>query len=121
MTVIKKYDDGTSQWETIVVGKQGPAGVVQANTPITYDGPSQTVGIDANGYVASVNGSVGTVVLDAAGVGAIGTATGLWVYDYGTAIPSVRPSAAAVYWRGTAAPGTAIAVPGDLWYDTTGD
>jgi len=54
-------------------------------------------------------------------VGAIGTAFGLYVEDYGTAIPSVRPDAAAVYWRGTAEPGTAIAANGDLWYDTTGD
>jgi hypothetical protein len=46
---------------------------------------------------------------------------GVYVYDYGTAVPSSRPVAAAVYWRGTAAPGTAISQPGDLWYDTTGD
>jgi hypothetical protein len=26
MTVIKKFDTGTSQWEAIVVGKQGPSG-----------------------------------------------------------------------------------------------
>jgi hypothetical protein len=71
--------------------------------------------------VQSVNGSTGTVTVDAAGVGAIGTAFGLYVEDYGTAIPSVRPDAAAVYWRGTAEPGTAIAANGDLWYDTTGD
>jgi hypothetical protein len=70
--------------------------------------------------VQSVNGSVGTVVLDAAAVGAIGTAVGLYVEDYSTA-PSVRPVAAAVYWRGTVAPGTAVAANGDLWYDTTGD
>ena len=68
----------------------------------------------------SVNGSVGTVTLDAAAVGAIGTAVGLYVYDYGTAIPSVRPSALAVYWQGTAEPGTAIARAGDLWYDADG-
>ena len=71
--------------------------------------------------VQSVNGSVGTVTLDAAAVGAIGTATGLYVYDYGTAIPTVRPSALAVYWQGTAVPGTAISRNGDLWYDSTGD
>ena len=71
--------------------------------------------------VQSVNGSVGTVTLDAASVGAIGTAVGLYVYDYGTAIPSSRPDAAAVFWRGTAQPGTAIALAGDIWYDTTGD
>jgi hypothetical protein len=35
MTVIKQYNAGTSAWETIVVGKQGPrgfAGVVQSAT-----------------------------------------------------------------------------------------
>ena len=120
MTVLKAYDSDSGLWETIVVGKQGPPGVATAVAPITYDGPSQTVGIDAAGYVASVNGLAGTVSLDAAAVGAVGTATGLWVYDYGTAIPSVRPDAAAVYWQGTAEPGTAIARAGDLWYDADG-
>jgi len=71
--------------------------------------------------VQSVNSLSGTVVLDADAVGAIGTAVGLYVYDYGTAIPSVRPSALAVYWQGTAAPGTAMSRAGDLWYDSTGD
>jgi hypothetical protein len=70
--------------------------------------------------VQSVNGATGTVTVDAAGVGAIGTAFGLYVEDYTTA-PTERPVAAAVYWRGTAAPGTAVAQNGDLWYDTTGD
>jgi hypothetical protein len=121
VTVLKKYDTGTAAWETIVVGKQGPPGVVQADAPITYDPGLQTIGIDSAGYVASVNSLTGTVTLDAAAVGAVGTAVGLYVLDYGTAIPTVRPDAAAVYWRGTAAPGTAISVPGDLWYDTTGD
>jgi len=120
MTVIKAFDEDTSAWQTIVVGKQGPAGVVDADLPITYDAGTQTVGIDPAGYVASVNSSTGTVTLDAAGVGAIGTAVGLHVEDYSTA-PTARPVAAAVYWRGTAAPGTAVAQNGDLWYDTTGD
>lgn len=71
--------------------------------------------------VQSVNGGTGVVSLDYEDVGAVGTALGVYVYDYGTAVPSSRPSAAAVYWRGTAEPGTAIALPGDLWYDTTGD
>ena len=99
-------------------GPQGVPGVVAASAPVTYDSGTQTVGIDPVGYVASVNGSAGTVTLDAAAVGAVGTATGLWVYDYGTAIPSIRPDAAAVYWRGTAEPGTAIAVAGDIWFNT---
>jgi hypothetical protein len=78
--------------------------------------------IDASGApVQSVNGAAGTVVLVASDVGAVGTAVGVVVYDYGTAIPTFRPDAAAVYWRGTAAPGTAIALAGDIWYDTTGD
>jgi hypothetical protein len=120
MTVIKAYDENAEVWQTIVVGKQGPSGVAQADAPITYDGPTQTVGIDPAGYVAEVNGASGTVTLGATDVGAIGTAFGLYVEDYSTA-PSVRPVAAAVYWRGTAAPGTAVAANGDLWYDTTGD
>jgi hypothetical protein len=78
--------------------------------------------IDVSGApVQSVNGAAGTVVLVASDVGAVGTAVGVVVYDYGTAIPTVRPDAAAVYWRGTAAPGTAISLAGDIWYDTTGD
>jgi hypothetical protein len=78
--------------------------------------------IDASGApVQSVNGASGTVVLVASDVGAVGTAVGVVVYDYGTAIPTFRPDAAAVYWRGTAAPGTAIALAGDIWFDTTGD
>jgi hypothetical protein len=44
--------------------------VVDADAPITYDAGTQTVGIDSDGYVASVNGETGTVVLDAADVGA---------------------------------------------------
>jgi hypothetical protein len=46
MTVLKAYDDGTEEWQTIVVGRQGPAGVVQADLPITYDAGTQTVGSD---------------------------------------------------------------------------
>jgi len=111
MTVIKKFDTGTSEWETIVVGKQGPigpAGVVASETP-----PEDTdvVWIDTSETGAGIS---------ATDVGAIGTAVGLYVEDYTTA-PTVRPVAAAVYWRGTAAPGTAVAQPGDLWFDTTGD
>ena len=90
----------------VQVVSEGPQG------PIGPAGPAGTA------LVQSVNGAVGTVVLDAAAVGAVGTATGLWVYDDGTAIPSVRPDAAAVYWRGTAQPGTAIAVEGDIWFNT---
>jgi hypothetical protein len=44
MTVIKAFDEDTSAWQTVVVGKQGPAGVVAADLPITYDAGTQTVG-----------------------------------------------------------------------------
>jgi hypothetical protein len=51
-------------------GPQGPRGVVAATAPITYDSGTQTVAIEASGYVASVNGDTGVVVLDATDVGA---------------------------------------------------
>jgi hypothetical protein len=44
MTVLKAYDEGTEEWQTIVVGRQGPAGVVQADLPITYDVDSRRWG-----------------------------------------------------------------------------
>jgi hypothetical protein len=46
MTVLKAYDEGVEAWQTIVVGKQGPAGVVAADLPVTYDAGTQTVGTD---------------------------------------------------------------------------
>jgi hypothetical protein len=99
--------------------------VLDATDVGAYPDSNPSAFVDAAGAaiaapVQSVNGAVGTVVLGASDVGAIGTAVGLYVEDYSTA-PSVRPVAAAVYWRGTVAPGTAVAANGDLWYDTTGD
>jgi hypothetical protein len=85
MTVLKQYDEDSEAWETIVVGKQGPPGVVAASAPVTYDSGTQTVGIDPVGYVAAVNGSAGTVTLDAAAVGAVGTAATTDVITEGTA------------------------------------
>lgn len=99
-------------------GPQGPPGVVAADAPVTYDSDSQTVGIDPTGFVVSVNGSAGTVTLDAAAVGAVGTAVGLYVLSYGTGVVPSRPSVASVYWQGTAVPGTAVAVEGDIWFNT---
>ena len=87
MTVIKAFDEGVQAWQTVVVGKQGPQGepgVVAADAPITYDAGTQTVGIDSAGYVASVNSSTGTVTLDAAAVGALGTAATTDVITEGT-------------------------------------
>jgi hypothetical protein len=53
-----------------VQGVKGDTGVVAAVAPITYDEPTQTVGIDPSGFVVSVNALAGTVTLDAAAVGA---------------------------------------------------
>jgi hypothetical protein len=93
MTVLKAYDEGTEQWQTIVVGRQGPAGVVQADLPITYDAPTQTVGSDGSLLVT---------------------------VEHGGDDSEPRPSyAATVYWKGTVAP--VNGANGDLWYDTTGD
>jgi hypothetical protein len=91
MTVIKAYDEGAEQWQTVVVGKQGPPGVVDADLPITYDGT--TVGTD------------GSLLVTVA---------------HGTANAEPRPSyAATVYWKGEVEPDNGV--NGDLWYDTTGD
>jgi hypothetical protein len=119
-----------------IAGLQGPAGATGGVTSVNgedgvvvldatdvgaYPDDNPSNFIDAAGApVQSVNGEIGTVVLDADDVGAIGTAVGLYVFDYGTAIPDFRPSAAAVYFRGTAEPGTAISEAGDLWYDADG-
>jgi hypothetical protein len=93
MTVLKAYDEGTEEWQTIVVGRQGPAGVVQADLPITYDADSQTVGSDGSLLVT---------------------------VEHGGDDSEPRPSyAATVYWKGTVAP--VNGVNGDLWYDSTGD
>lgn len=64
MTVIKKYNDGTSAWETIVVGKQGATGP---------EGPAGDPGsalIDAKGdlLVGTANDAIARI-----GVGANGT------------------------------------------------
>jgi hypothetical protein len=48
MTVLKSYNEDSEQWETIVVGKQGPSGVVAVTAPITNTGTSTeaNIGID---------------------------------------------------------------------------
>jgi hypothetical protein len=53
MTVLKAYDPGAEEWQTIVVGRQGPAGVVQADLPITYDSGDADGGV---GRVAAGDG-----------------------------------------------------------------
>jgi hypothetical protein len=72
MTVLKAYDEGVEAWQTIVVGKQGPAGatgdtgeqgppgpagVVAADLPVTYDAGTQTVGTDGSLLITVEHGS----------------------------------------------------------------
>jgi hypothetical protein len=74
-------------------GDTGPAGVVQADAPITYDANSQTVGSDGSLLVT---------------------------VEHGGDDSEPRPSyAATVYWKGTVAP--VNGANGDLWYDSSGD
>jgi hypothetical protein len=76
-----------------IQGIQGEPGVVDADLPLTYDSPTQTVGTDGSLLVT---------------------------VTHGTAASEPRPTyAATVYWKGDVAPDNAA--NGDLWYDTTGD
>lgn len=45
MANLKYYNEATSEWETLVIGKQGPSGIANATAPVTYDGGTQTVGL----------------------------------------------------------------------------
>jgi hypothetical protein len=48
MSVLKQYNPATSQWEAVVLGKQGPSGTVAVNAPLTNSGTSTAaqLGID---------------------------------------------------------------------------
>lgn len=48
MSVLKKYNEATSQWEAVVIGKQGPSGTVAVNAPLTNSGTSTAavLGVD---------------------------------------------------------------------------
>ena len=48
MSVLKKYNEGTSQWEAVVVGKQGNSGVVAVTAPITNSGTSNSAVLGFN-------------------------------------------------------------------------
>jgi hypothetical protein len=56
MTVLKQYNEDTEEWETIVVGKQGPAATIEV-------GDVTTVGPDDPATVVN-SGSVSAAVLD---------------------------------------------------------
>lgn len=52
-------------------------------------------------------------------LGAISVVDGVVVVEHGGDGDFIRPPAGIVHWKGTIAPNNAL--PGDLWYDTTGD
>lgn len=62
MSVLKKYNEGTSQWEAVVLGKQGPSGTVAVTAPLTNSGTSTAavLGVDYSalqyGQNAVING-----------------------------------------------------------------
>ena len=57
------------QGDTGPAGPTGPSGVVTATSPLTYDGPTQTVAIDVNAAGITINGPAvalgGTIVVEA--------------------------------------------------------
>lgn len=67
MTIIKKYNTDTSQWEPIAVGKQGPAGPTGSTGPAsTVTGPTGSLGptgstgpTGATGAASNVTGPTG--------------------------------------------------------------
>jgi hypothetical protein len=48
MSVLKQYNTATSQWEAVVIGKQGPSGTVAVSAPLTNSGTSTAavLGVD---------------------------------------------------------------------------
>jgi hypothetical protein len=58
VTVIKQYNVGTSQWETIVVGKQGPTGATGATGTAVLTGGASRAVLAAGAYLDGTNGLV---------------------------------------------------------------
>jgi hypothetical protein len=62
MSVLKQYNPATSQWEAVVLGKQGPSGTVAVSAPLTNSGTSTAaqLSVDYNvlqyGQNAVING-----------------------------------------------------------------
>jgi hypothetical protein len=69
MTVIKKYNSVTSEWETVVVGKQGPTGVTGAAGPSGPSGPAGTTGATGATGPSGPSGATG----DTGATGATGS------------------------------------------------
>jgi hypothetical protein len=127
VTVIKKYDTGTSEWETILVGKQGPAGVEVDSTPpsntnVLWVDTSETGEGLSLGDLADVDeGSGGGTddVLTYDGAFWVPAVPDVYTVVHGSTASTVRPAASTVYWKGSVAPDNGV--PGDLWYSTAGD
>lgn len=63
MTVIKRYNVGTSAWETIVVGKQGPVGATGATGPTGPTGPTGATGPTGPTGPTGATGATGAAAL----------------------------------------------------------
>jgi hypothetical protein len=52
MSIMKQYNTGTSQWEAVQIGVQGPSGVIAVNSPITNVGTSSSasLGLDYSSF-----------------------------------------------------------------------
>lgn len=55
MSVLKQYNQATSQWEAVVLGKQGPSGTVAVTSPLINTGTS-TAGVIGLDYSALQTG-----------------------------------------------------------------
>jgi hypothetical protein len=66
MSVLKRYNDVTSEWEPVVVGKQGPSGVVDVTAPITNTGTSEAavIGIDESAIEIAPSQVTGTAIVE---------------------------------------------------------
>ena len=55
MSVLKQYNQATSEWEAVAIGKQGPSGTVAVTSPLTNSGTS-TAGVIGINYAALQDG-----------------------------------------------------------------
>ena len=98
MTVLKKYNSGTSQWEPIVSGATGPTGPTgAASTVAGPTGPTGPTGTTGAGYLVT---SI-TSLLIGTGSKTLTTNTANHAYIAGDYINIVSTANSANYMRGT--------------------